>query len=376
MRHVAITEGDMYGHILRLVRSPEGSDFNEDGTFVTAKRALRVTSLIKPLFPPFDAQAVASGCAARSNTSSSGSAARTPQSYYKDWAIKRMTGSSAHIAIELLLALYPLQTITRADFENELDITSIIRGVIAKDAASCRRTHAADADTTDEDGDTESGVSVCDQCRFLVSDQNEICETILPFVRRLISLSFFAFVEDLLLVDPDATAVFSEKSLVVPLDVTSQDPLYTCQPNQPELLTGTADLFLYTTAQISDGGAFVVGSERKFYVVDWKTTQHTSSSLDSLFTLGGGSSDLVPFRYKVGATTFTDMLPTTRNKHTVQGLTYAAMAKHLYGMNCDVLICMLKYSPKSAKGSGYYLSYSSDSNFKAAYMTTLLSLFV
>jgi hypothetical protein len=376
MRHCALTEGDIYSHILDLVRSPEGSEFNADGTFKTTKRTLRVTSLIKPMFPPFDADVVANECVARSLTSStsaqSDTAPKTKKSYLMDWAIKRITGSAAHASIELLLALYTLQTVTSADFDKELDIEQIVMDIIDKDAGSCRRNHPKRATIdTDEDDDP-----YCDQCRFLVTDAAYMCGIIVPYVHRLIRLSFFKFVEDLLSVAPDSLVIASEKSMVVPLNMTSDNPLYVAQETQPELLSGTADLFLSTTAQISSSGTFVAGTERRFYVCDWKTTQHTSASLNSQFALDASSaSSLVPFRYMASETRFCEMQPTTRNKHTTQALTYSAMAKRLYGMNCDAFICMLKYSPKSARGSGYYLSYSTDEALKSAFRDTVLSMF-
>ena len=350
-----VNEGMVFKILIRntfRAKSESGTHYN----IPDDARPVRVTQLIKSMFYPFNPE----DTARRAIGMTKKAIKKAPSEYYMDWAIKRMIGTVTHAVIEQMLNLF---TLTELAGNPSIDEHTMQHTIYAVDNNKCDHAH-------------DNGMPHCDHCVFHTTHRDHLIRIISSGATRAYVHSFMPFVENLLEADPDALVVANECRMMVPLDTANTHPIYQRIQPPPTVLCGTADMMLYTTAQV-DGGKFVRGHTPVIYVIDWKTTQKTASVLKSVYRPFNPESEPIPLRYVESSTSFAIMAPCTTNQYYIQVSTYCLMANRLFGMISRVLICVLKYTAEesaSLKGYGTFLYEPDSINMTDAWTEILSSM--
>jgi len=341
-----VSDGEMFKTIIRNTYRAKGpSDdhyqIGENSTMV------RVTTLIKSMFYPFNPQ----DTAARAIGMSKKDIKKTQTEYYMDWAQKRLIGTVSHGVIERVLNNYSLIDITASIDVSDQILKDTINVI---DTAACDYPH-------------NEGIDKCDHCIFFTQHREKMIEYISSAAARVYTHCFEPFICNLVDADPNALVVANECRMMIPLDTGCLHPIYKSIGTPPDVLCGTADMILSTTAT-TENGKFIPGSNKKLFVIDWKTTQKTPSVLESVFRPFKSDHNPIPLRFMDSPTSFSIMEPSTINQYYIQVSTYCLMANKLYGMLSVPLICVFKYTAAESTSLRGYKTTLYEPPFKS--MTT------
>jgi hypothetical protein len=339
-----------------IIRNTYRNDPDNDAHYQLkdGARMVRVTQLIKSMFYPFDA----SDTADRAIKMTTKKEKKHPSEYYMDWAQKRMIGTVSHLAIEHVLITRSLIEINQG-----INVSDIIHrfAVATVDTNICENIHTEGNDT-------------CDHCIFYKTHRDDLIRYISSSAERVYMHCFEPFIENLLTSDPDALIVASECRMSIPLDTTCTHPVYTRAEGRPNTLCGTADMILFTSAQVKDG-QFMPGEIQVLYMIDWKTTQKAPGALEAVYRPFRPKQEPVPLPYIESAVAYSVMAPCTMNQYYIQATTYCVQANKLFGMVSTPLICLFKYSPKEGAHLSAYktILYQPPSPSMTAAWTEILS---